>query len=79
MSWFDAAYGFGPTDARGWRIQWIPNESGKLSTDSKYKALIQLEVWVDSNKKDLENEDPANNKKIVWYLRRGVSSPKTTF
>ena len=37
-----------------------------------YQALIQPEVPVDNNKKIWKMKIPLKNKKIAWYLRRGI-------
>jgi hypothetical protein len=46
--------------------------NGTFSVDSLYKAILQSDIPVDNNKKIWKMKIPLKNKKIGWYLRRGV-------
>jgi hypothetical protein len=53
-------------------VRWNLNESGKFSVDSMYKALIQSDTPVFTNKKIWSMKIPLKTKIFAWYLRRGI-------
>jgi hypothetical protein len=46
--------------------------NGKFSVGSLYKAIIQSDIPVNSNKKSWKMKIPLKIKIFGWYLRRGV-------
>jgi hypothetical protein len=60
-------------------FHWNLHENGKFSVASMYNALILTDLPVLDNKKIWKMEIPLKNKKIAWYLRRGVILTKNNF
>jgi hypothetical protein len=54
------------------KFPWNLHANGNFSVDSIYKAILQSDIPVDSNKKIWKMKILLKNKKIGWYLRRGV-------
>jgi hypothetical protein len=61
------------------RFRWNLYVNGNFSVDSFYKAILQSDIPVDNNKKIWKIKISLKNKKIGWYLRRGVILTKDNF
>jgi hypothetical protein len=53
-------------------FRWNLNKNGKFSVESKYNALIHLDISVDNNKMIWKMKIPLKTKVFGWYLRHGV-------
>jgi hypothetical protein len=53
-------------------FHWNLHPNGKFSVGSMYKATIQSDVSINSNKKMWKMKIPLKTKIFGWYLRRGV-------